>query len=130
MSIFSGNWHDYPQYYDLARRMVTEFGMSPTLGPVQLAADPQAIYLGVQMGLDARVSPDTAAQVDAETRRIVEEALSRAWESLKTHRAALDRLAARLRERETVDGSEVAAILTQTVSGNEHQPGATIAELR
>ena len=101
---------------DLARRMVTEFGTSPELGPVCLAADPQATYLGMQLGLDSRVSPETAAQVDSETRRIVEEAVSRAWELLESHRDALDALAARRRERETVGGSEVAAILKETRS--------------
>jgi membrane associated rhomboid family serine protease len=41
--------------------MVTEYGMSPALGPVRLAAEPQAAYLGYDGGLDARVSPQTAA---------------------------------------------------------------------
>lgn len=52
---------------DLARRMVTEYGMSPALGPVRLAGDPQSAYLGMEIGLDARISPETAAKVDAET---------------------------------------------------------------
>lgn len=107
----TGAADDLARATDLARRMVTEYGMSPALGPVRLAADPQAVYLGLQAGLDSRVSPKTATDVDGETRRIVEEAVSRAWELLETHQAALDQLAARLREQETVDGDEVLAIL-------------------
>ena len=98
---------------DLARRMVTEYGMSPVLGPVRLAVDPQTAYLGAQMGLDARVSPETADHVDAETRRIVEEAVSRAGELLAIHPAALGRLAEKLCDQETVDGSQITVILAE-----------------
>ncbi len=111
--VSTGATDDLARATDLARRMVTEFGMSPALGPVRLASEPQAAYLGMQMGLDARVSQQTAAGVDAETRRIVEEAVEQAWELLDTHRGALDELARRLFEQETVNGEEVAAILTQ-----------------
>jgi cell division protease FtsH len=51
--------------------------------------------------------------VDAETKRIVEEAVEQAWELLDSHREALDGLAKRLFEQETVNGEEVAAILAQ-----------------
>jgi cell division protease FtsH len=112
--VSTGAADDLARATDLARRMVVEYGMSPALGPVRLAADPQIAYLNHQSGLDSRVSPQTAAKVDVETRRIVEEALSQAWELLDIHRRALDRLAARLCEQETVDGDEVAAILRET----------------
>jgi cell division protease FtsH len=110
----TGAADDLARATDLARRMVTEYGMSPALGPVRLAAHPQAGYLSIQAGLDTRVSPDTATRVDIETQRVVEDALSRAWKLLETHRAALDRLAARLREQETVNGDEVLVILSET----------------
>lgn len=120
--ISTGAADDLARATDLARRMAAEYGMSPKLGPVRLAADPQATYLGLQQGLDARVSPATSAQVDAETRRIVEAAVSQAWALLETHRAALERLAARLGEQETVDGNEVAAILAESMSAGEGEP--------
>lgn len=113
--ISTGAADDLSRATDLARRMVTEYGMSPALGPVRLAADPQqGAYLGGQQGLDARVSPHTAAQVDEQTRQIVEAGLHEAWELLDTHKPALDELAAQLRERESVDGDEVVAILNRT----------------
>ncbi|MCZ7540473.1 MAG: ATP-dependent zinc metalloprotease FtsH [Anaerolineae bacterium] len=110
----TGAADDLARATDLARRMVTEYGMSPALGPVRLASDPQAIYLGLQPGLDARLSPQTAFEIDGETRRIVETALHRAWELLDAHRPALDTLAGRLCEQETVNGDEVATILAGT----------------
>ncbi|MGD2206554.1 MAG: ATP-dependent zinc metalloprotease FtsH [Anaerolineae bacterium] len=122
--VSTGAADDLSRATDLARRMATEYGMSPSLGPVRLAADPQAAYLGGVQGLDARVSPQTSARVDAETQRIVEEAVSRAWDLLDRHGAALAQLAARLCEQETVDGDEVATILAETIhdGDNGHEP--------
>jgi cell division protease FtsH len=120
--VSTGAADDLARATDLARRMVTEYGMSPLLGPVRLAGDPQAYYLGGSSSLDARVSPETATQVDAETRRILEEAMSQARMLLGSHRPALVRLAEKLCDQETVDGSEVAEILAQTLPGVQVAP--------
>jgi len=88
--VSTGAADDLARATDLARRMVTEFGMSPALGPVRLAGDPQAVYLGPQFGLDSRVSQETAARLDSETRRLVEEALDSASALLSAHRGTLD----------------------------------------
>jgi len=107
----TGAVDDLARATDLARKMVTEFGMSPVLGPVRLATDMQANYLSQQLGLDARVSPETATQVDTETRRIIEEAVEESRSILEDHRAELDHLADLLCEHETVDGSQIDAML-------------------
>jgi len=107
----TGAVDDLARATDLARRMVTEFGMSPVLGPVRLATDMQANYLNQQLGLDARVSPETATLVDTETRRIIEEAVDEARIILENHRPELDKLANLLCEQETVEGSQIDAIL-------------------
>jgi cell division protease FtsH len=117
--VSTGAADDLARATDLARRMVSEYGMSPALGPVRLAADPQAAYLGQNQGLDARVSPQTAAQVDGETRRIVEDAVTQAWELLEAYRPALDQMAARLCEQETLDAKEVAGILETVMPWDE-----------
>jgi cell division protease FtsH len=109
----TGAADDLAHATDLARRMVTEFGMSAVLGPVRLAADMQSNFLSQQFGLDARVSPETATLVDVETRRILEEAVDEAISILKSHRPALDSLADLLCEHETVDGAQIDAILGQ-----------------
>jgi cell division protease FtsH len=103
--------------------MATEFGMSPALGPVRLTGDPQAAYLGPQFGLDSRVSQDTASKVDAETRRLVEEALDSASALLIAHRATHDRLAERLCDQETVNGSEVTAMLAAAAAAQDADTG-------
>ncbi len=107
----TGAVDDLARATDLARKMVTEFGMSPILGPVRLASDMQANYLSQQLGLDARVSQETATLVDTETRRIIEEAVDEARGHLKNHREVLDRLADMLCEHETVDGAQIDALL-------------------
>ncbi len=109
----TGAMDDLARATDLARKMVTEFGMSPILGPVRLATDMQANYLSQQLGLDARVSPETATLVDTETRRIIEEAVEQARSILETHRPELDHLADLLCEQETVDGAQIDAILSR-----------------
>ncbi|MBP7693914.1 MAG: ATP-dependent zinc metalloprotease FtsH [Anaerolineales bacterium] len=115
--ISTGAADDLARATDLARRMVTEYGMSPALGPVRLAADPQAAYLGQAYGLDARVSQTTSALVDVETRRLVEEAVVLGGTRLAAHRTALDRLAARLYEQETVASDEIEALLSAWPAG-------------
>jgi cell division protease FtsH len=109
----TGAADDLAHATDLARRMVTEFGMSTVLGPVRLAADMQANFLSQQFGLDARVSPETATLVDVETRRILEDAVDEASSILNSHRLALDSLADLLCEEETVDGAQIDALLGQ-----------------
>ncbi len=109
--VSTGASDDLAHATDLARKMVTEFGMSPILGPVRLATDMAANYLNQQLGLDARVSPETATLVDTETRRIIEEAVEEAEGILENHRQDLDHLADLLCEHETVDGSQIDAIL-------------------
>jgi cell division protease FtsH len=134
----TGAADDLARATDLARRMVTEFGMSTVLGPVRLAADMQANYLSQQFGLDARVSPETATLVDIETRRILEEAVVEASGILESHRPALDSLAELLCELETVDGAQIEAILSKRgkqVKGkdiprpapNGHKPNQVVA---
>jgi cell division protease FtsH len=109
----TGASDDLARATDLARKMVTEFGMSPILGPVRLATDMQANYLSQQLGLDARVSPETATQVDTETRRIIEEAVEHSKTVLDAHRSDLNQLADMLVEHETVDGAQLDAMLNQ-----------------
>jgi cell division protease FtsH len=109
----TGAVDDLARATDLARRMITEFGMSPVLGPVRLANDMQANYLNQQLGLDARVSPETATLVDTETRRIIEEAETEARRHLEDHRNVLDLLADLLCEQETVDGTQIESLLNE-----------------
>jgi len=123
----TGAADDLAHATDLARRMVTEFGMSTVLGPVRLAADMQANFLSQQFGLDARVSPETATLVDIETRRILEEAVNDASSTLIGHRLALDSLTDLLCEHETVDGTQIDVILGQEKNQREGKVSPEVA---
>jgi cell division protease FtsH len=120
--VSTGAADDLARATDLARRMVTEYGMSPALGPVRLAADLQSAYLGQSYGLDARVSQTTSALVDVETRRLVEDAAEKGRAMLETQRSALDRLAAMLSEQETVSSDEIDVILGVASPGPSTEP--------
>jgi cell division protease FtsH len=120
----TGAADDLAHATDLARRMVTEFGMSTVLGPVHLAANMQTNFLSQQFGLDARVSQETATLVDVETRRILEEAVIEASSILESHRPALDSLTDLLCEHETVNGAQIEAILGQK---EKQDDGMTLA---
>jgi len=127
----TGAADDLNRATDLARKMVTEYGMSLPLGPVRLAADERAAFLGGPPGLDPRISPATAAKVDEETRRIIEESVSKAWKLLEAKRRQLDELAERLFEKETVEAEELKQLIAGDGSGKpgKGRPRARQAKL-
>jgi len=105
-AISTGASDDITRATDLARRMVTEFGMSDKLGSVRYAGQ-QLQYLGRSVEDSSQISPETREVIDKEVQRLVTEQYDRAQELLKKHQAALKTLAGRLLEQETVDGSVV-----------------------
>jgi cell division protease FtsH len=100
---------------ELATRMVREFGLSDAVGPVGYSGGQQQ-FLGGEELVSRAYSEDTQRVIDGEVARILREAEARALDLLRTHRDALDRLAALLLEKETVDGSVVTEVL-RLVSG-------------
>jgi cell division protease FtsH len=99
----TGASNDIEKATALARRMVTEFGMSDRLGPRAFGKRDEMIFLGRDIGEQRNYSDDVAKQIDEEVRTIIETAYDRASEVLTTHRARLDLLAATLVEKETLD---------------------------
>jgi len=108
----TGAANDLAEATNLAVRMVREFGLSPALGPVGYS-DQSGQFLGgpVQDGLRRPYSEETQRVVDQEVSRLLREAEERAVAMLNEHRDELDWLAARLVEKETVDGSVVLEVL-------------------
>ena len=105
--ITTGASDDIQRATELARRMVTEFGMSEKLGSVRYAGQ-QLQYLGsAGSGDDGQLSPRTREIIDEEVQRIVTEQYERAKGLLADHRLALDSLTVALIERETLEGSAV-----------------------
>jgi len=111
----TGASNDLAKATDLATRMVREFGLSPRLGPVGYASD-QPQYLGAG-GADREYSEATQRVVDEEVARLLREAETRAVDLLTRHRGALDELADRLLEHETVDGAAVHEIADRALAG-------------
>jgi cell division protease FtsH len=105
-----GASNDLERATDLARRMVTEFGMTEALGPVRYQAEVGTGYLGYQGSLHQDLSPETAALIDQETRRLVEEEQERAMSLVTEHRATLDEVARGLQESEVIGGDEIRRI--------------------
>jgi len=104
--ISTGASDDIMRATDLARRMVTEFGMSEKLGSVRYAGQ-QLQYLGGSVEDNSQISPETRQVIDAEVQRLVTEQYERAQALLRDHRAALEALAQRLLKQETVTGGAV-----------------------
>jgi cell division protease FtsH len=105
-TISTGASDDLQRATELARRMVTEFGMSEKLGSVRYAG-PQLQYLGSALGDTSQLSPQTRDTIDSEIQRIVGAQFARAQRLLIEHREALDTLTADLLKCETLDGSVV-----------------------
>jgi cell division protease FtsH len=103
----TGAADDLQRATELARRMVTQFGMARGVGPVALE-DPGGPFEGGGFFGVRRFSEETARQVDSEVRRLVGEAHERARSLLDRHQAALRTLAEVLRQQEGMDGAELA----------------------
>jgi cell division protease FtsH len=102
----TGASNDIEKATDLARRMVTEFGMSDKLGPLSFGKRDELVFLGREIGEQRNYSDDVARQIDEEVRAIIDRAYDRASEVLTTHRDRLVALAEKLVAEETVDSEE------------------------
>ena len=104
----TGAANDLAGATDLAVKMVREFGLSPTLGPVGYPEGGSVFLGGGGPGMSSRPFAEaTQAEIDREVSRLLREAEERAIDLLKEHRAELDALVGELLEKETVDGSDV-----------------------
>jgi cell division protease FtsH len=106
-----GAAQDIQQATNIARRMVTQFGMSDAIGPIAVGDREQEIFLGREVVQRREISDSTAKLVDDEVKRILMNAFNDATRILSERRPALDRLAAALLERETLDRDEVEMVV-------------------
>ncbi len=101
--VTTGASNDLQQVAQVARQMVTRFGMSEKLGPVALGRSQGGMFLGRDIAAERDFSEDTAATIDAEVSELVDVAYRRATKVLTDNRSVLDELAEMLVEQETVD---------------------------
>jgi len=106
----TGASNDIEKATSIARRMVTEYGMSTTLGAVKLAQASGEVFLGRDMGHQRDYSDSVAQLVDTQVRELIDQAHTEAWKVLNQNRAILDRLASELLEKETLDHHQLAEI--------------------
>jgi len=109
--ITTGAANDIEKASEIARAMVTRYGMSDVLGPLQLGQQGDEVFLGRDMNHNVNYSDQMAAHIDVEVRALIDGAHEVAVDILETHRATLDRLASSLMEEETLDTPELMAVL-------------------
>ena len=115
----TGPANDIQQATKTARAMVTDYGMSDRIGMVKLGeADTEAFGHGSGEG-PRSFSDETAAIIDEEVRRLLDNALREAWRILSENRGVLDTLASRLLEEETLDEAQLAQIFKDVVKAPE-----------
>src|SRR5215204_5726165 len=109
--VSSGASSDISYATGLARDMVTRWGMSDELGPLQYAEADEEVFLGYSVNRQRNMSDETARSIDKEIRRIVEEGYARAKHLLDEHREELETLAKALLEYETLSGEEIKTLM-------------------
>ncbi|MDQ4131732.1 MAG: ATP-dependent zinc metalloprotease FtsH, partial [Actinomycetota bacterium] len=120
----TGAQNDIEKATMIARSMVTEYGMSDEIGPQQLGHKNGEVFLGREFGHQANYSDQVAARIDAEVRRLIDEAHAEARDVLVTYRATLDRLAQALIANETLDTPEVMEIFADVPKREPRQEPA------
>jgi cell division protease FtsH len=126
--VTTGAAQDIQQATELARRMVTQFGMSDLVGPVAVGDREAEIFLGREVVQRREISDSTAEVVDREVRRILSEAFERARAILTANREDLDRLTNALLERETLDREDVELLMAGKPLAPLPPPAAAPAE--
>ena len=125
--VTTGAENDLKQVTDLARAMVTRFGMSQEVGLLSLSGNEEGNYLdtGLVGGTNRPYSEQTAEAIDRATRRIIDESYQKALDLLTRERRRLDALAEALLQKESLNEEEM-----REVTGLEHAPQSEIAEVR
>ncbi len=121
----TGASNDIEKATNLARRMVTEYGMSEKLGPLALGKREEMVFLGREIGEQRNYSDEVAKLIDDEVRTIIDRAYARAMEVLSRHRDRLDMLAQRLVAEETLDHAEFEKIFADIPDPRREQGGPT-----
>jgi cell division protease FtsH len=106
----TGASNDIEKATNIARKMVTEYGMTGDIGPVKLGQSSGEVFMGRDMGHGRDFSERVAERVDSQVRDLIEQAHNEAYQVINDNRAILDKLALALLEKETLDHLELAEI--------------------
>ena len=108
----TGASNDIEKATSIARKMVTEYGMTTDVGPVKLGQSSGEVFMGRDMGHGRDFSERVAERVDQQVRGLIEQAHNEAYQVINDNRDVLDKLALALLEKETLDHLELAEIFT------------------
>ena len=109
----AGATSDLKRATELARSMITEYGMSDALGPMYLGSEHE-VFLGRDFAQNRVYSEKVASMVDQEMRRVLDQCYKRATDILRANMNRLHALAGKLMEKEKVDGDEFVRIMRET----------------
>jgi cell division protease FtsH len=119
--ISTGASNDLERVTAIARSMVTEYGMSSKLGPMQYGSRQGQVFLGKDLSTEANYSDRIAYEIDQEMKNIIETCHERTREILLKHRDKLEAMAQRLLEKETIDEDEIRGIMEGGDSETSHE---------
>jgi cell division protease FtsH len=131
--ITTGAQNDLERATKIARGMITEYGMSDSLGPLTLGQKQGEVFLGRDFAAHPDYSDQVAFEIDTEIRRLIDEAHDEALEILQKERTKLDQIAAALIERETIEKEDLVKLLEglgKRAPRNGHREGTGIAVAR
>ena len=109
--VTTGASNDIERATEIARNMVTKWGLSDKLGPLTYSEDEGEVFLGRSVTQQKHVSPETAKLIDIEVRTIIDRNYQRAKDILKKHKKELDAMAAALMKYETIDRPQIIDIM-------------------
>ncbi len=135
--ISTGASSDIKRATELARRMVTQWGMSDAIGTMYLGSD-QEVFVGMEFGQSREYSEQSAAAIDTEVKRIIDLCYNRACELLTQHQDRLNAVAEALLDRDTLNRTEFEAVMrgeelppkteAEKVAPNQSEPESAAAE--
>ncbi|WLR50920.1 ATP-dependent zinc metalloprotease FtsH [Bacillus tianshenii] len=105
--VSTGAHNDFQRATNIARRMVTEFGMSEKLGPLQFGQSQGQVFLGRDINSEQNYSDAIAHEIDMEIQRIIKECYEKAKDILTTHKEQHEKIAKTLLEVETLDAEQI-----------------------
>lgn len=111
--ITTGSQNDLERATQIARKMVTEFGMSERLGPVRLGRKQHEIFLGRDIVEDRNYSEEIAYAIDQEVRRIIDDCYELVRDLLVKHDSVLEKIAEVLLEKEVLEGEELDSLINE-----------------
>ncbi|MGD0968704.1 MAG: ATP-dependent zinc metalloprotease FtsH [Candidatus Aquilonibacter sp.] len=123
--VTTGASNDFQKATELARRMVTQYGMSE-LGPIQFGRGNHQVFLGRDFGEERNYSEEVASKIDGEVRRIIESCYEHGRTLLTENWDKVERMVKSLLEYETVDAEEVRAILSSSPYDRNDKGGPAV----